>query len=37
MAASLEHYQFTFAVEEPPDRDRAALAMIVTTGSAEQR
>ena len=37
MAVSLENYKFPFAVEELPDRDRAALAMIVTTGSAEQR
>ena len=37
MAVSLENFKFPFAVAELPDRDRAALAMIVTTGSAEQR
>lgn len=37
MAVSLESYKFPFVLEELPDKDRAALAMIVTTGSAEQR
>ena len=37
MAVNLESYKFPFAIEELPERDRAALAMIVTTGSSAQR
>jgi hypothetical protein len=37
MAVSLSGYNFPFAIDGLPDRDRAALAMVVTGGSAEQR
>ena len=37
MAVNLGIYEFPFAIEDLPDRDRAVLAMILTTGSSEQR